>query len=144
MPAAMGQDVTVVEKPSSNPEVLRFEINRSLTGQGHERYRSLDDVVRDRPVDRIARSLLQHGSVDAVHVNSSVITVDLAGGRTGEGLAELIASMFRFYPDQDDASPAAEEPVAEAPPVEEPAVEEPVAEEEPAVEEPVDAEDEQA
>ena len=85
----MGQSVTVIAKPSSNPEVLRFEINRSLTGMGHERYSSLDDVVRDRPVDELARRVLAHGGVETVHVNSSVITVHLAGGSTGAGLQEV-------------------------------------------------------
>lgn len=101
----MGQNVTVVAKPSSNPGILRFEINRSLTGMGHERYRSLDDIIRDRPVDVLARRLLEHGGVDAVHVNSSVITVDLAGGATGEGLEDLIRNLFRFY-GEGDAAPA--------------------------------------
>lgn len=116
----MGQSVTVVAKPSSNPEVLRFEINRSLTGMGHERYRSLDDVVHDRPVDRLAAKLLAAGGVDAVHVNSSVITVDLAGGSTGDGLEEIIVNMFRFYgqdepePEDDPAEPdPAEDETAE-------------------------------
>jgi len=99
----MGQDVTVVAKPSSNPEFVRFEINRSLTGMGHERYRSLADITRDRPVDRLARRLLEHGGVDAVHVNSSMITVDLAGGSTGAGLQEVIEHLFRFYPDVPEA-----------------------------------------
>ncbi len=110
IPAAMGQSVTVVTKPSSNPEILRFEINRSLTGMGHERYRSLDDIVLDRPVDRLARRLLEHGGVDAVHVNSSVITVDLGGGYTGEGLEEIIVNLFRYYPDAAPAAAVAAEP----------------------------------
>ncbi|MDZ7675846.1 MAG: hypothetical protein U5K30_12365 [Acidimicrobiales bacterium] len=93
----MGQSVTVIAKHSSNPEMLRFEINRSLTGMGHERFRSLDDIVRNRAVDELARRLLSHGGVDAVHVNSSVITVDLAGGSTGDGLQEIIENMFRYY-----------------------------------------------
>jgi hypothetical protein len=93
----MGQSVTVVSKKSSNPEVVRFEINRSLTGMGHERYSSLADVVRDRPVDVLARRLFEHGGVDGIHVNSSVITVDLAGGSTGDGLDEVIRNLFRFY-----------------------------------------------
>lgn len=93
----MGQSVTVIAKPSSNPEILRFEINRSLTGMGHERYTSLDDIVRARPVDELARRLLSHGGVDAVHVNSSVITVELGGGNTGDGLQEIIENLFRFY-----------------------------------------------
>jgi hypothetical protein len=101
----MGQSVTVIAKPSSNPEVVRFEINRSLTGMGHERYSSLDDIVRDRPVDEVARRILQHGGVEAVHVNSSVITVRLAGGSTGAGLQEIIENLFRFYPDGDAQAP---------------------------------------
>jgi hypothetical protein len=116
----MGQDVTVVAKPSSNPEILRFEINRSLTGMGHERYRSLADVVRDRPVDRLARRLFEHGGIDAVHVNSSMITVDLAGGSTGSGLQEVIQNLFRFYPDpvEGEAPDArATDVAAEEPPV---------------------------
>ncbi|MDQ1372812.1 MAG: hypothetical protein QOJ09_150, partial [Actinomycetota bacterium] len=32
----MGQPVAVVEKPMSEPNVVRFELNRSLTGMGHE------------------------------------------------------------------------------------------------------------
>ena len=94
----MGQSVTVVRKPSSNREVVRFEINRSLTGMGHERYRSVADIVRDRPVDVLARRLFEHGGIDAVHVNSSVITVDLSGGCTGEGIEDVIRDLFRFYP----------------------------------------------
>jgi len=104
----MGQNVTVVQKQSSNPEVLRFEINRSLTGMGHERYGSIDDVVDDRAVDRLVRSLFETGGVDSVHVNSSVITVQLGGGSTGAGLLEVIQNMFRFYGDEvpsEDAMP---------------------------------------
>ena len=99
----MGQSVTVVTKKSSNPEVLRFEINRSLTGMGHERYGSVDDIVLGRPVDVLARRLFEHGGVDSIHVNSSVITVDLSGGYMGEGLEDVIRNLFRFYPNVEDA-----------------------------------------
>jgi hypothetical protein len=116
----MGQSVTVVAKPSSNPEILRFEINRSLTGMGHERYRSLDDVILDRPVDRLARRLFEHGGVDGVHVNSSVITVDLAGGRVGDGLQEIIEDLFRFYPGTPDEEPVDEVQAEDAPVAQDP------------------------
>lgn len=121
----MGQSVNVVAKHSSNPEILRFEINRSLTGMGHERYRSLDDIVLDRPVDRLARRLLEHGGVDGVHVNSSVITVDLGGGSVGDGLQQIIEDLFRFYPDAPDGTTAAEPEVAaeDAPVAQEPLAE---------------------
>jgi hypothetical protein len=100
----MGQNVTVVRKSSSNPEVVRFEINRSLTGMGHERYRSLADIVRERPVDVLARRLFEHGGIDGIHVNSSVITVDLAGGSTGDGIEDVIRNLFRFYAGADDGA----------------------------------------
>lgn len=116
----MGQSVNVVAKHSSNPEILRFEINRSLTGMGHERYRSLDDIVLDRPVDRLARRLLEHGGVDGVHVNSSVITVDLGGGYVGEGLQQIIEDLFRFYPDAPDGEAGTDVPAEESPVAQEP------------------------
>jgi hypothetical protein len=108
----MGQPITVATKPSSNPRVLRFEINRSLTGMSHERYSSLDDIVDTRAVDELARRLFEHGGVDGVHINSNVITVRLAGGSTGEGLDEVIGHLFRFYPD----GPAAAEDTPATPP----------------------------
>ncbi len=98
----MGQPITVVRKASSNPEVLRFEINRSLTGMGHERYSSAPDPLLDRPVDELARRIFEHGGVHGVHVNSSVITVDLAKGSTGDGLDDVIRSLFLFYPPAPD------------------------------------------
>jgi hypothetical protein len=106
----MGQPITVAAQPSSNSRVLRFEINRSLTGMSHERYRSADDAVANRPVDELARRLFEHGGINAVHVNSNVITVELAGGSTGAGLDDVIARLFRFYPDV----PPSDEPAAAA------------------------------
>ena len=107
----MGQLVSVREKYSSNPGVVRFEINRSLTGMGHERYSSLDDILLDRPADMVARRLFEHGGISAVHVNSSMITVHLAPGGQVEGIAEVIEHLFKFY--GDDATvdeESAEEP----------------------------------
>ena len=52
----MGQSVNVVRKKSSNPEVVRFEINRSLTGMGHERYPTRESANGVRPPDELARS----------------------------------------------------------------------------------------
>ena len=93
----MGQDVTVVEKASSRPGMVRFETNRPLTGMGHERYASIDDVVGDRPVDDAARLLFETGQVDLVHIYGNMITVELARGATSQGLAELIEGMFTYY-----------------------------------------------
>ena len=93
----MGQPISVVEKPSSKPGVVRFEINRSLTGMGHERYRSVDEAAGDRPPDVLARRLFERGGVAAVHVYSNVITVELAEGGTSQGMRELIEELFIYY-----------------------------------------------
>jgi hypothetical protein len=97
MPPAMGQPITVVEKPSSTPGVARFEINRSLTGMGHERYASVDDIRDDRPVDELARRLFDTGGVTQVHANGSVVTVHLAPGSTGEKLLDVIRGLYVHY-----------------------------------------------
>jgi hypothetical protein len=97
MPPAMGQPITVVEKPSSTPGVARFEINRSLTGMGHERYASVDDIRDDRPVDELARRLFDTGGVTQIHANGSVITVHLAPGWTGEKLLDVIRGLYVHY-----------------------------------------------
>ena len=51
----MGQPITVVSTWSSRPGVVRFEINRCLTGMGHERYRADNEIVGDTPADDLAR-----------------------------------------------------------------------------------------
>lgn len=93
----MGQPITVIQKPTSTPGVVRFEINRSLTGMDHERYRSIEDAQGDRPPDRVARLLFEHGGVEAVHIYSNEITVHLADGASPDGLVDLIASLFIHY-----------------------------------------------
>ena len=93
----MGQPVVVVEKPSAKPGVVRFEINRSLTGMGHERYHSVADATSDRPPDVLARRIFEHGGVAAVHVYSNMITVELTDDGTSKGLKELIEELFIHY-----------------------------------------------
>jgi hypothetical protein len=93
----MGQPITVVEKPTARPDVRRFELNRSLTGMGHERYRSREEATGARPVDELARRLFDRGGVDAVHVYSNVVTVDLADSASAEGLQQVIEELFLYY-----------------------------------------------
>jgi hypothetical protein len=92
----MGQPVTVLEKPSSIPGVVRFETNRPLTGMGHEIFRSEDDIVADRPADLVARAVFAHGGVKSVHLNGNVITVTLSGGSSA-GLKEALEDLFTYY-----------------------------------------------
>jgi hypothetical protein len=93
----MGQPVTVLEKPSSRPGVVRFEINRTLTGMGHERYVVGRPVEGDRPPDVLARRLFEHGGIDAIHVNSNVITLDLAKGADTHGIKAVIEDLYTYY-----------------------------------------------
>jgi hypothetical protein len=100
----MGQPINVVAKPSRTPGIARFETNRSLTGMGHERYASIDDVLDDRHVDQLARRLFATGIVRSVHVNSGMITVELVDGASGDGLLEVIRGLYIFYPPEGEAT----------------------------------------
>jgi hypothetical protein len=93
----MGQPIVVTQKKSSSEDVLRFEINRSLTGMGHEHYESADDVTGDRPPDVLARRLFERGGIDAVSVYSNMVTVELATGDRGDGILELVENLFIHY-----------------------------------------------
>jgi hypothetical protein len=93
----MGQPVTVIEKPSSTPGVVRFETNRVLSGTGHEIYRAGRPVHGRKWSDELARRLLDHGGVETVHVNASIITVHLEGGASSAGLREIVETMFIYY-----------------------------------------------
>ena len=93
----MGQPVTVIEQHARRGGLVRFELNRSLTGTGHETYRSDDVIVGDRPADVLARRLFEHGGVDAVSINSSVVTVDIAKGGDPTGIKEIIEDLYTYY-----------------------------------------------
>ncbi len=93
----MGQLITVTRKPSIRPDVAIFELNRSLTGMGHERYTSADDAVRHRPVDELARRLFEVGGIEGVHVYSNIVTLDLAPGAHPDGLDEIMGGLFTYY-----------------------------------------------
>lgn len=97
--AAMGEIVNVVERRSTRPGIVRFETNRVLSGTGHDRYTADRPVEGNRPVDELARRLFARGGIDAVHINSSVVTVDLGGGHDTDGLADIIRGLYTFYDD---------------------------------------------
>jgi hypothetical protein len=95
----MGQIVEVLERPSSRPGIVRFETNRVLSGTGHDRFLADQPVVGNRPVDELARRLFSRGGIVSVHINSGVVTVDLAKGHTADGLADIIRGLYTFYED---------------------------------------------
>ncbi len=93
----MGQLITVTRKPSVRADVAIFELNRSLTGMGHERYKTAADATRDKPVDELARRLFAVGGVQGVHVYSNIVTVDYEGGADVDALADIIRDLFTYY-----------------------------------------------
>jgi hypothetical protein len=93
----MGQPVTVVQKPTSRDDVIRFEINRSLTGMEALRYTAGQEIEGHRPPDEVARLLLAHPGVESVHVYSNVITVDLGAGVPAGDLKDEIGGLFTYY-----------------------------------------------
>jgi hypothetical protein len=92
----MGQPVTVIEKPSSRAGVVRYEINRVLTGMGHEVYRNAPGPGSKRPPDELARRLFARGGIRTVHVNGSMITIELASNDTA-GIKEIIENLYTYY-----------------------------------------------
>ena len=103
----MGQPVSVIEKPTGRPGILRYETNRSLTGMGHERYSSSVPVEGDRPADVLARRLFERGGVKAVHVYGGVITVEL-DSTDADGIKEVIEDLYTFYRPGDEVTVQAE------------------------------------
>ena len=93
----MGQLVDVTEKPSSTRGVVRFEINRSLSGMGHEHFVSPADAWSDTPSAELARRMFATGQVAAVHVYGNIITVDIEKGHDSEGLADLVRHMYQYW-----------------------------------------------
>jgi hypothetical protein len=109
----MGQPVTVIEKPSSRAGVVRYEINRVLTGMGHEVYSQAPTAGAHRPADELARRLFARGGIRNVHLNGSVITIELADSDT-DGITEIIESLYTYYV-RGVEPPSDEELMSEAP-----------------------------
>ena len=113
----MGQMVSVVQKPTSIPGVVRFESNRTLTGQGHERFTSAADAIGPRPAAELARRLLSTGQVEGVHMFSNIITVNLLKGYQGDGLYDIVRELFQYWkPGMEPAVFEAPEEVADSAP----------------------------
>ncbi|MFN8020470.1 MAG: hypothetical protein U0Q03_02975 [Acidimicrobiales bacterium] len=110
----MGQMVAVVEKRSSTPGIVRFEANRVLTGQGHERFASAADAVGPRPAAELGRRLFATGQVDGVHVYGNMVTVHLRRGFAGEGLYDIVRELYQYWKPGMEPQVFVEEAPAEA------------------------------
>ena len=92
----MGQPVTFLRTTSPRPGIVRFELNRTLTGMGHERYRAGQEIIGNRPVDELARRMLATGRLAAVHIHGSMVTAELTES-DASGVAEVIADLYTYY-----------------------------------------------
>lgn len=93
----MGQLVGVVESKSAIPGMVRFELNRNLTGSGHERFGSDSEAIGDRPSAELARRLFGTGQVAGVHLYMNMVTVDLNKGFTSDGLFDVVRDLYQYW-----------------------------------------------
>ena len=116
----MGQQVGVVEKRSSIPGMVRFELNRNLSGMGHEQFATPDEAVGPRPSAELARRLFHTGQVAGVHVYGNIVTLDLQKGFSSDGLADVVRNLYQYWkpgmapPAFEDLVPADEPAAASA------------------------------
>lgn len=116
----VGQPVAVEEKASASARMVRFETNRSLTGQGHENFTTVEDCKGTRPAAVISRRFLESGQVASVHVFSNIVTVQLALGATQVGLTDIVRDLYQYWkpgmepPSIESLMAQVEAPAAEA------------------------------
>ena len=103
----MGQPVTFLRTSSPRPGIVRFELNRTMTGMGHERYRAGEEILGDRAVDELARRLLATGKLAAVHIHGSMVTAEMAESDES-GLEDVIADLYTYYVPGVEIPPDAE------------------------------------
>lgn len=97
----MGQPVTLIRTVSPRPGIVRFELNRSLTGMGHERYDADTEITGDRPPDRLAKRLLEAGGVASIHIYGSMVTVELSNTELSDTdwavLEQVVQGLYTYY-----------------------------------------------
>ena len=92
----MGQPVAVTVTRSHEPGRVRYELNRSLTGQEHENYESTPNRTETFGAV-LAERLFATGLVRAVHIYSSVVTVDLVVGADAQALTSIIQDLYQYW-----------------------------------------------
>jgi hypothetical protein len=96
----MGQLVSVVKQSTAKNGIIRYETNRSLTGSGHETYVAGREIVSDRAPDELAKRLFAMGDgqqVQAIHIFSNIVTVELAPHGSADGIETLIRDLYTHY-----------------------------------------------
>lgn len=110
----MGQPVATKKSPSTSAGRVRFEINRSLTGQGHEHYGSAADARGSKPADVLARRLFATGAVTAVHVYGNMITLSVTSSANESALFNAVEDLYQYWT-PGKVPPTEEELMAQVP-----------------------------
>jgi hypothetical protein len=110
----MGQPVSVIQKPTATPGRIRFEINRSLTGMGHEHYVDGASATGNKPADVLAQRMFATGQVSSVHVFGNMITVDVIDGASNNGLSTIVEDLYQYWK-PGMAPPSVEELMSQVP-----------------------------
>ena len=93
----MGQPVDVKQTAAGVAGRIRFELNRTLTGQGHERFTSAAQAIGPRPAAELARRLFSSGVVTGVHLFANIVTVDLVPGSRDGDLAQIVTDLHQYW-----------------------------------------------
>jgi len=93
----VGQPVDVKQSQAGVAGRIRFELNRTLTGQGHEKFTSASQAVGPRPAAELARRLFDSGAVLGVHVFANIVTIDLVPGSRDGDLAKIVTDLHQYW-----------------------------------------------
>jgi hypothetical protein len=103
----VGQPIKVTVRPTLDPAVREFEVNRWLTGMGRGTYEKPEEA----PDGSVARMILDTGDVEAVHNYGSVITVTRKRDADWEHLSDRLQTdlqNFYIYYDENRTTKAGE------------------------------------
>lgn len=93
----VGQPVAVKQTSAGVPGRIRFELNRTITGQGHERFTSAAQAIGPRAAAELARRLFASGAVTSVHIFCNIVTVDLVAGSRDGDLAQIVTDLHQYW-----------------------------------------------
>lgn len=93
----VGQPVDVKQTKGAVTGRIRFELNRTLTGQGHEKFTNASQAIGARPAAELARRLFNSGAVLGVHVFANIVTVDLVPGSRDGDLAQIVTDLHQYW-----------------------------------------------
>ncbi len=110
----MGQPVVVTQKKSSRPGVVRYELNRTLTGTGHEVYLPDRPISGHRPPDVLAKRLFEQvRGIESIHILGGMVTIEMSFGSDADVAKSVMEELHTFYrPGVPLPSIDVEEPVA--------------------------------